>query len=202
MSVSDQAIAPARSSVAPWTWAIAFSVAMPAVAVANANELLAEPWRSIVSLAALSLVVPMTVSSLRYRRVEGETPGPVLRAYNRRIAIALALYTVVALIAFTNYDRLAPGSALMWLAALAPTVPLLGMIWALFRYVTDETDEFLRHQAVMAALVGLALVLVVATLWGFLETFGLVPHVWNWWVFPGWAIGLAIGQLWMKVRGQ
>ena len=193
-------MAAARSRVAAWIWGIAFSVAMPAVAVANANEVFAEPWRSILSLAALSLVVPMAVSSLRYRRAEREALSPVMQVYTRRMMIAIALYTVIALAAFTNYERLAPGSALMWLAALAPTVPLLGMIWALVRYVTEETDEYLRHQAVMAALIGLGLVLVVGTLWGFLETFGLVPHVWSWWVFPGWAIGLGIGQLWMKAR--
>lgn len=199
--MSSETLAPERSSKWPWIWAILFSIAMPAVAVANANGVLAEPFRSILSVAALSLVVPMFISSRRYRREELGPLNPALRAYNRRIVTASVLYVVIALPVFTNYDRIPRDSAWPWLLALAAVLPLLGMIWAMVRYVTDEIDEYLRYQAVMAGLIGLALVLVTGTVWGFLETFDLVPHVWAWWVFPGWAIGLAAGQLWMKVRG-
>jgi len=36
---------------------------------------------------------------------------------------------------------------------------------------------------------------VAATLWGFLEMFGLAPHLWLWAVFPAWALGLGVGQM-------
>ena len=53
--------------------------------------------------------------------------------------------------------------------------------------------HFLRQTS--AALIGLALVLLAGTLWGFLETFGIAPHVPAWWVVPVWAIGLGLGQM-------
>ena len=43
-------------------------------------------------------------------------------------------------------------------------------------------------------------VLSLGTVWGFLETFRLAPRVWAWWVTPAWAIGVALGQLWLRVR--
>ena len=55
-----------------------------------------------------------------------------------------------------------------------------------------------NHQlglVISAALIGLALVLLAGTLWGFLETFGIAPHVPAWWVVPVWAIGLGLGQM-------
>ena len=68
------------------------------------------------------------------------------------------------------------------------------MIIIMARYLMEETDEYLRHRASFSSLIGLGVVLVLGTVWGFLETFGLVPHIWAWWVMPAWAIGLGIGQ--------
>ena len=119
--------------------------------------------------------------------------SPALRTYNRRVLIAFALYGVAMIGGGTLYDRLEPAGLVLWLIALIPLAPLMGAIWAMVRYYLDEDDEFLRHRAVVGALVGLLLVLVLGTAWGFLEMYGLVPHVWNWWVFPIWAVGLGVG---------
>ncbi|MEM6857016.1 MAG: hypothetical protein AAF559_04020 [Pseudomonadota bacterium] len=92
------------------------------------------------------------------------------------------------------YNNDMPVGALAYAVPLLPTVPLLAAMGVMGRYMVEETDEYLRHRTSLAALIGLGLVLVVGTLWGFLETFELVPHIWAWWVFPVWAIGLGIGQ--------
>jgi ABC-type multidrug transport system permease subunit len=62
------------------------------------------------------------------------------------------------------------------------------------RFLMEETDENQRMRMVRASLVATGFVLVLASLWGFLEMFGLVPHVWLWAVFPAWSIGLGVGQ--------
>jgi len=81
-------------------------------------------------------------------------------------------------------------------------VPIYAMIWAMARYLVEEDDEFLRHRAIMASLFGLGLVLAAGSFWGFLETFGVVPHVDAWWTFPAWAIGMGIAQCWMSWRDR
>ena len=54
-------------------------------------------------------------------------------------------------------------------------------------YMRDETDE------VEKAMRTLGLTLSIATLWGFLESFGQAPHVDSYWAFPifGFFTGLA-----------
>jgi len=197
MPVTAAATVPAR----PWLWALLFIAAMAGASLASIYELLDEPWRSIVNLAALGLVVPMWLSCRRHVRQAGDV-SPALRVYSRRVLVASGAYVLCFLASVALYQRVPHDSPLLWPMALVPVVPLLGMIWAMVRYLGEESDEYLRHRAIMAALFGLAVVLVLGTVWGFLETFGIAPHVWNWWVFPAWAIGLAIGQFWQQARDE
>lgn len=183
----------------PWLWAGLFITAMAGASVASIYELLAEPWRSIVNLVALGLVVPMVVSCRRQVR-QGGAIGPALRVYNRRILVAGAVYMACFFASVWLYERLPHDSPVLWPMALVPVVPLLAMIWAMVRYLADETDEYLRHRAIVAALFGLAVMLALATVWGFLETFGLAPHLWNWWVFPVWAVVTGLAQSWLQAH--
>lgn len=184
----------------PWLWAAAFVVAMFGVAFVNARGWTSEPWRSILSLGALSLVVPMVLSARRKARADGAL-GTAMRTYNNRALAMMGLY-MLAIFAFVGL-REAPGTGIpAALLALLPALPLLGMIWAMYRYLAEETDEYLRHRAIIGALFGLGAVLVTGTVWGFLETAEAVPHVPGWWVFPLWALGFAAGQGWCWLRGR
>jgi hypothetical protein len=190
-----------QNGARPWLWAAAFVLAMFTAAILSILGVVTEPWRSILNLTALSLVIPMVISSRRKLEEQG-CISPALRTYNNRALAMMALNMASFFIAVGVHHSVPPGSPVIWLLALVPVAPLLGMIWTMIRYLAEETDEYLRHRAIMAALFGLALVLTLGTLWGFLETFDLVPHVWSWWVFPAWAIGLGIGQASLKARGQ
>jgi hypothetical protein len=174
---------------------------MAGASIASIYELLDEPWRSIVNLVALGLAVPMSVSCWRHTRRSGAM-SPALRLYNRRILLASGAYMLCFFASIALYERVSHDSPALWLMALVPAIPLLCMIWAMVRYLAEETDEYLRHRAIMAALFGLAVVLALGTIWGFLETFGLAAHVWNWWVFPAWAISLAASHLWQQASDQ
>jgi hypothetical protein len=74
-------------------------------------------------------------------------------------------------------------------------IPIIGMIVTMARLLVEETDEYQRMRIVRASLVATGLLLAIASVWGFLEMFELVPHVWAWAAFPVWAVGLALGQL-------
>jgi hypothetical protein len=104
----------------------------------------------------------------------------------------------IAIVLWRNYEL---ADWTVFALTLLPILPTFGMIWAMARYMTEETDEYLRYKSMMASLAALAFVLALGIFWGFLEMFGLVPHIWAWWVLPAWAIGLAGAQLWQKVRG-
>ena len=154
--------------------------------------------------AALLLVVPVVLAVNFVRAVRSaERPlggdSPALRRYNKAILICSLLY-MAGLFASLEVYEAQPARPVMFAAALLPTLPALGFVWAVFRYLGRERDEYLRLRAASAALAGLGAVLVIGTFYGFMETFGLVPHVWAWWVLPVWAIGMGLGQM-VQQRG-
>lgn len=113
-------------------------------------------------------------------------------------SMAYILGLGIAMWVFRNLD---PSTGVTWLLAMLPIAPILAMIYVMGRYIAEEQDEYLRHRAIMASLVGLGFVLAIGSFWGFLETFQLVPHVPGWWAVPIWAMGMGLGQAWQS-RGH
>lgn len=180
-------------SAKPYLWAALFILAMAASAAIDIFEIIPKPWPRVLMFASLLLMIPMMKSTWAKQKDCGMT-SPALVTYNRRFMVASGLYMVCFLGATYVSKTLDEGSLFMWIVAIASILPVMGMIWAMLRYVQEETDEYLRHKAIMAALGGLGLVLAIGTAWGFLEMFKLVPHIWNWWVFPVWALGMGFAQ--------
>ena len=88
-----------------------------------------------------------------------------------------------------------PAGPLAWLIAILPSLPIFFLIWSMGAYIVEETDEYLRQRTIISALWATGFLLAIATCYGFLETFKLVPHVESWAVVPVWAIGLAAGNV-------
>ena len=128
--------------------------------------------------------------------------GPANRAARRytlgmmATSIAYVLGLGIAIWIFNNLD---PSVAVTWGLAMLPIAPILAMIFVMGRYIVEEKDEYLRHRAIMASLIGLGFVLAIGSFWGFLETFELVPHVPGWWAVPIWAMGMGLGQAWQSM---
>ena len=198
MTNNDPASSADTPRARPGIWAGLFGVNGAIIAVLMITGALegATPW--ILFALNFLLLMPMMRSARTLQEQKGAM-SPALRSYNRRFLVFAFLYMIVMLGSSALHDSAAPDSPLLWLLAAAPLVPIFGMIATMARYLREETDEFLRHRAVNAALTGLALVLIIGTSWGFLEMFGLVPHVWTWAVFPLWAIGLGIGTLFNRL---
>ncbi|MBV7258720.1 hypothetical protein [Erythrobacter crassostreae] len=178
-------------SPGPW-FGLATGLGAPIIALAFAGVL---PW----GWAGALLVVPaflmiQMIRTIKNNDLPAVTGSPAIARYTMRMMAASFAYVIGLMIAIWLHGQLPAGSPLLYAVTLLPTVPALGMIWAMFRYLLDETDEYLRHRASLASLIGLGIVLCLGTIWGFLETFGLVPNIFAWWVVPAWAMGLAIGQ--------
>ena len=178
----------------PGLWAIAFAAALCAIAYAEHRDFLGG-WRSLPFVAAATLfLVPLTKAANNRQAAAGAL-SPATRRYNRRMLIWSLGYVLCLGTAMTVRNYLDPQGTLLWGIAVLPSMPMIFFVWTLARYVVEEEDEYLRYRQTSAALIGLALVLLVGTLWGFLETFGVAPHVPAWWVVPVWAIGLGLGQM-------
>lgn len=107
-----------------------------------------------------------------------------MRRYQRRTFSLMAIYVVIVLSVALLMKHAIPPGVWRYVAAIVPALPLLGVIAAIGLYLREETDEFRRNLYAQSMLWGLALVLVVTTVWGFLETLAGAPHIPAWWVFP------------------
>jgi len=155
---------------------------------------------ALIALAAVAIATTVFFRSFKREDMIRAYGSAALMRYNHRLLATVLAYVVGLMVAVSLYDR--GGLEPIWAAAvtLLPTLPALAMIVVMGRYLIEETDEYLRHRASLSAIIGLGCVLVLGTIWGFLETFGVVPHVWAWWVVPVWAVGLGIGQAILSAR--
>ena len=151
----------------------------------------------ILMAAAMMLLIPM----VRAGKASG-CASPATDRYNKRVIASSFGYVLGLGIAITLWREYELSPGLVFAISMLPTLPTFGVIWAMGRYFSEETDEYLRYQTIIRALGGLGLVLVSGIFWGFLEMFELVPHIWAWWVLPVWAVGMGLTQLWQKVRDR
>jgi hypothetical protein len=117
------------------------------------------------------------------------------RRYAWRIVVLMTAYVVLLLGADAAFPSVRDQPVLAYALALIPALPILGVFWAIGRLLVEEPDEYLRHQLVRQSLIATAFMLTIATVWGFLETFGLAPHAEAYLASALWFGGLGIGGI-------
>jgi len=195
----DAAAASAKRKVTFWIFAFVGGMFGTAFFL-KTTAFVPQPWSMAVLIAPMLLLIPLVRAAEAMQRQTGCASAAAVR-YNRRILFASFLYVIGlggALMLFRDSQVSKPVAALL---SLMPTLPVFGIIWAMGRYIIEESDEYLRARTVNAALVATGLLLAIATFWGFLTTFGVAPDVPMWAAVPVWCFGLGIGQFVGKVRG-
>jgi hypothetical protein len=116
------------------------------------------------------------------------------KRYSKAIIVLSLAYVVLligAILAFKR-DLVAPPAT--YLVAVLPALPIIGMFAAIGRFLVEERDEYQRMLLVRQSLVASGFALAIATVWGFLESFDLAPHVDAYWFAVMWFAGLGVGQ--------
>jgi hypothetical protein len=131
--------------------------------------------------------------------------APVERVWKSRarsaFVFAVSVWMALYVLAVVNISWLFDIEAWpVWarvMAAIAPALPIGGVIVALLRYLKREADEYQRSLLTRAVLIATGLTFFVVTAWGFLELYVGAPHfppslvmcpfwlffgVSNWWV--------------------
>jgi len=116
---------------------------------------------------------------------------PAQRRHNRRVLLSALAY--VALLLPTVYlvrHELVTG---FWKfpLALLPSGPLVCMFGSYSRYLSEETDEYVRSLVVNQILAATTVSMVCAVVWGFLSDLGGAPPIATYW----------IAVVWMAVQG-
>ncbi|ABF52411.1 hypothetical protein [Sphingopyxis alaskensis] len=116
------------------------------------------------------------------------------RYIGRMIPISIA-YIVTVMLASRIIPDDAAATPLTVAVALVPALATSGFIWAMARYITELSDEYVRMLEIRKMLVATGLTLALASGWGILELLTDVPRVPLFYVFPVWCLGLAAGSL-------
>jgi hypothetical protein len=110
--------------------------------------------------------------------------NPAIRRYTIRFLSVLGLYVLVLLPAVWIFKHHHPAGVLAWLLAILPSIPIIASLVVTGLYLTEEKDEFQRTVLVQSMLWSIGGTLAFTTVWGFLETFLLIPHFDLTWMFP------------------
>lgn len=124
---------------------------------------------------------------------------PAQRRYVIRLAVLMSIYLVLLLIAVSTFRHAPPTGGLAYAIGIAPALPVIGVFWAVMRLLVEEQDEYLRLLLVRQTLVATGFMLTLATAWGFLESFELVPHIDAYFAAVIWFAGLGVGSLYNKL---
>ena len=124
---------------------------------------------------------------------------PVDRRYLRRIVIATTAYLVTLLLAVKLVRHGGVDGLPAYALAALPGLSVVGVFWAYARLLIEEKDEYKRMLLVRQSLVATGFALSIATVWGFLENFGLVAHVDAFYIAMLWFVGLGVGAAYNKL---
>ena len=128
--------------------------------------------------------------------------SPATRGYLIRLAVLMTAYILLLVLAKYMVKRDLAEGGLLWTLAILPALPIIGVFWAIGRLLVEETDEYLRSLLVRQLLIASAITLSVATVYGFLENFGLVGHVDAFYLTMLFFVGMGVGAAVNCLTGQ
>jgi len=120
---------------------------------------------------------------------------PAARRNLVRTAIVTAIYAGGLFAAKYLIADVGVSRPLAFAVALVPGLAIVGFFYSTGRMIIETDDEFMRMLAVRQQLIAAGFAMSVASVWGVLEMFDLVPHVEAFYVMVLWAVGVGIGSV-------
>jgi hypothetical protein len=115
------------------------------------------------------------------------------KKYNHRVIGLSLLYAVLLVGAVYLFKHQIVSGVAAYPVAILPALPIIGIFVAIGRYLVEERDEYLRMLMIRQTLYASGFALSIATVWGFLESFGLIGHAEAYYVAVLWFGGLGLG---------
>ena len=126
--------------------------------------------------------------------------SPAGRRYLKRFIPTMIAYVVLIFGASFAFRLLEPTGPVAWALAVAPAIPIIGVIAIMGLYVKEETDEFQRNVLIEAMLWAFGLTLLVTTVAGFLKMYVHTPALQSFWAFPIFCAAMGLAQVFVRRR--
>jgi hypothetical protein len=121
------------------------------------------------------------------------------RSYVLRFSSTMGAY-VIALLGVTQYLlRYHPAGWIVYVLAVLPALPLLGVIVTVGLFLNELKDEFQRRMVEWSLLWGIGGTLAITSILGFLEMFSRVPHIPTFYVFPLFWVFVGIAGIILRI---
>lgn len=133
-------------------------------------------------------------NQVRRKRGVGERMREPYRRYMRRFMPAMFGYVILLMGAISYAEEARPEGVIAWLVAIAPAIPLIFAVRAIFLLPVEEDDEYQRARIFQAYAWATGATLMVCTAAGFLDMFGVIPHLQLWVIFPVWSIFMGLAR--------
>lgn len=127
---------------------------------------------------------------------------PANKRYQRDVRWLLVGYFVLLVIS-AWFAKHVPGQGMArYFWSILPTIPIVGVIVRMGRYLQEENDEYVRLMQMKAILAGTGTLLSAVVISDFLRTFAKAPDFAPFVLFFCFAAGMAATQIiqWMRNR--
>jgi len=109
-------------------------------------------------------------------------PDIAHRHHRVRVIVAMSIYVLLLLGSVYYIKHQHPTGPLLVTFALAPTLPVIWVMWSLYVYLT-QADELQRRVHLTSLSMAAGVTAFLTLTYGFLEDFAGFPHIAAWWTF-------------------
>ena len=115
------------------------------------------------------------------------------RRFLTRLGVSVAVLGLSLFAAKALIGQGHAGGPFVWVLAVIPGLAMAGIFYAYGMLIVEQKDEFIRMLVLRQLIIATGLALSFATVWGFLEYFGLVAHIYAYYVAVVWVVGFGLG---------
>jgi len=113
----------------------------------------------------------------------------------QRTGIIIVIYAAGVFTASYLIERQGVSGPPAYALALIPGFAMAALFWASGKAIAETDDEFMRMLAVRQHLIAAGFAMAVASVWGMLEMFALVPHINPFYIVVLWSVGIFVGMI-------
>lgn len=159
-----------------------------------------EQKAALALLTAIPCALALVMFRAGYNAADGKgdgcaPTGSAQKRYIKRTAISTSLYLLTFALLMTAEREWEIAQPVKMALSVLPGLAIVGVFWAIARLIVEETDEFMRMLVVRQALIASGFALSAASVWGFMESADVVPHIDAYYWAVAFFIGLFIGAV-------